>query len=175
MIIILAFESRSEQTKFEYLYSKYKNLLFYKAMDILHDHMLAEDAVSEAYLRIYRNLNKIQDQDSPRSIAFMVTIVRNCALTILKKNSAEVAEEAVEENADPFDLEESVINSQSTKEIYELLGSLDEQLRNIFILKYAYDLPHSEIAAQLGLSENNVTVKLHRTKKKLQGLLSEME
>jgi RNA polymerase sigma-70 factor (ECF subfamily) len=153
------------------LYSKYKDLLFYKAWEILHDHMLAEDAVSEAYIRIFRNLDKVEDVDSPRSAAFLVTIARNCALTILKKVRPELAEDALEETADPLDVEETVLGSIAAEEVYGLLASLDEQLRHIFVLKYAYDLPHSEIAAQLGITENNVTVKLHRAKKKLNELL----
>ena len=64
-----------------------------------------------------------------------------------------------------------MITKLMSDEAYRLLDSLDEQLRNIFVLKYAYDLPHSEIAEQTGLTENNVTVKLHRAKKKLRELL----
>jgi RNA polymerase sigma-70 factor (ECF subfamily) len=136
--------------------------------------MLAEDAVSEAYIRIYYNLNKIEGVNSPLSIAFMTTIVKNCALTLLRKNSSEIVEEEVlEEAADSFDLEAEVLNGVSAEEVYAMLGTLEEQLRDIFILKYAYDLSHSEIAAHTGLTENNVTVKLHRTKKRLKELLSE--
>ena len=173
MILLLTIETKSEQMKFEYLYSRYKDLLFSKAWGILHDYMLAEDAVSEAYVRIYRNLDKIEGVNEPRSIAFMVTIVKNCALTILRRNSFELAEEAIEDTADTNDLEAEVLDGISAEEVYAALGMLDEQLRILFLLKYAYDLPHSEIAAQMGLSENSVTVTLHRTKKKLKKLLSE--
>jgi len=171
--LVFAFETQSEQGKFEYLYGRYKDLLFFKAWGILHDYMLAEDAVSEAYIRIYHNLNKIEGVDSPRSIAFMVTIVRNCALTMLKKNNLEIAEETFENTVDPHDLETEVLEGISAQEVYTALDALDEQLKNIFLLKYAYDLSHSEIAMQMGLTENNVTVKLHRTKKKLKKLLLE--
>lgn len=101
----------------------------------------------------------------------MVTIARNCALTILKKNKYETIEDVLEDHAQDYDLEAEVIAELSAQEIYALLGQLDESLRNIFLLKYAYDLSHAEIAAQLGITENNVTVKLHRTKKKLKDLL----
>ncbi len=173
MILILTFETHDEMAKFDYLYNRYKDLLFSKAWAILHDYMLAEDAVSEAYIRIYRNLHKIEGVDAPRSIAFMVTIVKNCALTLLKRNSFEHVHETFEDTADPYDLEAEVLDGISAQKVYAALDSLDEELKNLFLLKYAYDLPHSEIAAQMGLTENNVTVKLHRTKKKLKMLLSE--
>jgi RNA polymerase sigma-70 factor (ECF subfamily) len=173
LIFVFVFEAQGESGKFEYLYGRYKGLLFSQAWGILRDYMLAEDAVSEAYIRIYRNLHKIEGVDSPRSIAFMVTIARNCALTILRKNSRETVEEALEDTADSYDLEVEVLEGMSAQEVYGALDALDEQAKTIFLLKYAYDLPHSEIAAQTGLTENNVTVKLHRTKKKLKKLLLE--
>ncbi|MDR1422605.1 MAG: sigma-70 family RNA polymerase sigma factor [Coriobacteriales bacterium] len=177
-VLLLAFDTRTERTTrterdaFEYLYHKYKDLLFYKSWEILHDYMLAEDAVSEAFIRIFRNLDKIEDVDSPRTAAFVVTIARNCALTLLGKANRESAEEALEETADPLDIETTVLDALAAEEVYALLDRLDEQLRDIFVLKYAYDLPHREIAAQLGITENNVTVKLHRAKKKLSELMS---
>jgi RNA polymerase sigma-70 factor (ECF subfamily) len=135
--------------------------------------MLAEDAVSEAYLRVYRNLDKVEDPDSPRSAAFLVTIVRNVALTILSKGRRETIEEPDETRADPLDLEASVLSDIASEKLFVIIGKLDEQQRNIFLLKYAYDLSHSEIAEQLHITENNVTVKLHRVRKKLAEIISE--
>ena len=167
MILVFTFDTVEERDKFDYLYRKYKDLLFYKAWGILHDHMLAEDAVSEAYIRIYRNLTKVEELDSPRTVAFLTTIVRNTALTILSKVKPEIAEEPDENIADTQNVEDDVLSAISSEELVVIVGKLDEQSRNIFLLKYAYDLPHKEIAEQMNTTENNVTVKLHRVKKKL--------
>lgn len=56
MILLLSFASEEERDAFSYLYSHYKEIMLQKANAILHDPMLAEDAVSEAFLRIYRNM-----------------------------------------------------------------------------------------------------------------------
>ena len=167
MLLLLTFASFEQQSKFEYLYNRYKNLLFHKAWQILQDHMLAEDAVSEAYIRIYRNLHKIEDVDSPRCAAFLVTITRNTALTILNRNKRELMEEIDETLPDQINIEDSVLSEMSRERITGLLDQLDEDMRNIFLLRYAYDLPSREIAAQLGTTENNINVKLHRARKKL--------
>jgi RNA polymerase sigma factor, sigma-70 family len=172
LILLFTFETEFERDKFEQLYNKYNNLLFYKAWEILHDYMLAEDAVSEAYMRLYRNLHKVDDDpDSPRSAAFLVTIVRNVALTMVKRAGAETADAFEEDRPDTFDLEGMVLSEISSERIYAILGGLDEELRNIFVLKFAYDMQHREIAETLGITENNVTVKLHRAKKKLAEIL----
>ena len=172
MILVFTFDTVEERDKFDYLYRKYKDLLFYKAWGILHDHMLAEDALSEAYIRIYRNLEKVEDVNSPRTIAFLTTIVRNTALTILSRTKSETVEEPDENIADTQNLEDDVLSAISSENLVLIIGKLDEQSRNIFLLKYAYDLPHKEIAEQLNTTENNITVKLHRVKKKLSNLAS---
>lgn len=171
MIFLLSFSSESDKEKFEYLYSKYKNLLLHKAYEILKDYMLAEDAVSEAYLRIYKNLHKIDDPDSNQSIAFAVTIAKNTALTILSREKAKSTELYDETQPDEFDLEQHVLSELSSGAVYSAMECLGEELRGIFLLKFAYDMPHREIAQTLGITENNVTVKLHRAKKKLAEIL----
>lgn len=172
MIFILSFESESDREKFEYIYSKYKNLMLHKAREILKDPMLAEDAASEAFLRVYKNLHKIDDPASNRCAAFIVTIVRNVSLTMLSGEKAKTAEPIDDALPDGFDLEHAVISDLSSGRIYELLNEIDEDSRSIFIFKFAYDMPHKEIARLLKTSENSVTVKLHRAKKKLSAILS---
>jgi RNA polymerase sigma-70 factor (ECF subfamily) len=167
LLIVFAFAAEADRDKFAYLYDKYKNLLFRKAWEILRDDMLAEDAVSEAYIRVYRNLGKVEDPDSPRSVAFLATIVRNAALTIYGKNKAEIPDEFEEDRADPQVLEDMAAANISSERIYRIIGNLDEPLRNLFVLKYAYDIPHKEIADQMGITENSVNVKLHRVRKLL--------
>ena len=59
MLIFLAFANDDDKSKFDYLYNRYVKLLLYKAYAVLHDYSLAEDAVSEAFIRVYKNLGKI--------------------------------------------------------------------------------------------------------------------
>ena len=49
-MILLFVLASGEEEAFAYLYSHYKGLMLQKAYAILHDRMLAEDAVSEAFL-----------------------------------------------------------------------------------------------------------------------------
>lgn len=173
MIVIFVFDSGSDKTKFEFLYDKYKSLLLFKANEILRDYALAEDAVSEAFIRIYKNLNKIEDPTSNRAVAFIVTIVKNVALTILKQRKGQQGEELFDNQPSALNLEEAVVNKLSSQEIFALVEALGEETKSVFLLKHAYDMSHRDIGRSLGLSENNVTVKLHRAHKKLSALLAE--
>ena len=173
LILIFTFSNAQERDKFEIIYERYKKLMLHKAYGILRDYMLAEDAVSEALIRIYKNLHKIDDPTSGRCAAFVVTIVKNTALTILEKENKTTLDldEYSEVLSDEQDVENLVLSDISTERIHILLDNLSEELRAVFVLRYAYDLSHKEISELLGISENNVTVRFHRARQKLLGIL----
>ena len=172
MFILLTFQTPLERDTFTYLFHKYKKLLIHKAYGILGNHALAEDAASEAFIRIYKNLHKIEDPDSPQTTAFVVTIVRNAALSILQREKSRPTEVLDEAQRDDSDLEAEVLSQLSSERIWQVVDGMKEELKSVFLLKYAYDMSHKEIGAALGITENNVTVRLHRAKKSLAGLLA---
>jgi RNA polymerase sigma-70 factor (ECF subfamily) len=170
---VFSFATEFERDKFEYIFNKYKNLMLHKAYGILRDYSLAEDAASEAFIRIYRNLGKIGSPDDARTAAFVVTIVKNVSLTMLQREKGRATEEYDEEAESGFDLEESALSRLESGHVIETLDKLGEEFKAVFLLKYAYDFSHREIGNMLGISENNVTVRLHRAKKRLAAILRE--
>lgn len=171
MILIFSFASELDRDKFEFIYSRYKNLILHKAYGILRDYALAEDAASETFIRIYKNLDKIIDPSSNQSAAFIMTIAKNCALTLLEKEKKAAPVEMDETLSDGFDLEQHILSELSSQEIYAALDQLGEEQKSIFLFKFAYGMSHRDIGKLLDLTENNVTVKLHRAKKQLAQLL----
>ena len=171
-MLFLAFNTPDDKEKFNYLYNRYSRLLIYKAYEILRDYSLAEDAASEAFIRVYKNLDKIEDCDAGKTAAFLVIIARNCALTLLNKRRRDNTA-----NIDDFDLpapgdvEDSLISECSANELMQVIDSLSDNLKEPFLLKYAYNMSHKEIAKLLGQTENNVTVRIHRAKAKLMQML----
>ena len=158
----------TDREKFDYIYEKYKRLLLAKANDILKDHALAEDAVSEAFIRVYKHLGKIADPDSGQSASYLITIVRNIAISLYHKEKRTTPFDSQEyDEADDFNLEDDYTIQEDASAAMQLVGRLKEELRAVFLLKFAHDMSHKEIATTLGITENNVTVRLHRAKSKL--------
>jgi len=175
MLVLLTFASESEKDKFEYLYKKYKRLLYKKAFDILKDHALAEDAVADAYMRVYKHLHKIGDPDAPQAVSYLVIIAKNIAINMYNRQKRMTPVDIAEQDeADDFNLEEFVSQKDEAAKAMQLVDSLKEELKAVFLLKYAYDMSHRQIAEQLKISENNVTVRLHRAKTKLVKLAKEV-
>lgn len=164
----------NDNDKFNDIYMRYGKLMLYKANEILRDYSLSEDAISEAFIRIYKNLHKLDDfVPSARTASFVTMVVRNVALTMLKrqKNMRELPLD--EELRDNRALDDTVVSNMTADEIMKVVDSLGEELRNVFILYYAYEMNHKEISATLGITANLAAVRLHRAKRKLAAILSE--
>jgi RNA polymerase sigma-70 factor (ECF subfamily) len=173
LFIFLTFPDENEKSKFDYIYDKYKKLLLHKANGILNDHYLAEDAVSEAFMRVYRNLHKISDPDSGQTISFLNVIVKNTAMDILNKNKNIYAVYDIYENdiQDNRSVEEEVVSEIVTEGMLKVVDKLKNELKECFLLMYAHNLSYKEIGKILKISEANVTVRIHRAKKKIIELL----
>lgn len=64
-------------------------LLLYVANEILNDHALAEDAVSESLIKINRNLHALEKLTCYQQRAFIVNIVKHTAIDFLRKRNKE--------------------------------------------------------------------------------------
>lgn len=69
------------------LFSRYRNVLYFVANRVLHNHEKAEDAVQRCYLFASRNVPQLNDEGSFRS--WLVRVLIDEALIILHKKSTQ--------------------------------------------------------------------------------------
>jgi RNA polymerase sigma-70 factor (ECF subfamily) len=84
--------SKEEKSVIEKIYIKTNKVLYGYAYDILKDKGLAEDAVHEAFIRLEKNLDKIDDPESRRTFNYMITIVENISKTMYMRRKREFSE-----------------------------------------------------------------------------------
>ena len=89
LIYLSIIETEENKSKFEQIYKKYKQIMFFVANMILKDEYLAEDAVHQAFLRIIDNLDKIYKIDCHKTKGFIVIIVENIAIDFYRKRKRE--------------------------------------------------------------------------------------
>lgn len=175
MLVYLAMlELEEDKIKFEKIYEKYKQIMFYVANKILKDEHLAEDAVHNAFLRIIKNIDKIDEVDSPRTKAFIVIIVERIAIDFYRKRKREKVSDIEEEYKNReinFSIEDEVCESNLTI----ALAKLNESYFQVLSLKFQYGFSNKEIANVLNLGEENVYKRIQRARKKLKEILKEME
>jgi len=145
--------------------------LAYRLVGNEHD---ARDVVQDAYLRAFKGLRKFRGEASFQTWLHRITV--NCAASHLERR-ARSAHDLLDELTDPGrlvdatrerDPEAVASNADDRDRLVEALAELPDQLRLVVVLRDVYDLPHKEIARQLGISQTAAKVRLHRARRKLQ-------
>lgn len=141
--------------------------------DILGSREDSEECVNDTYLKAW---NTIPPQQ-PRSLgAFLSAIARNLALNLRRKHSTQKrggrSAEAVYD-----ELEECIPSSQTVEKQFDerelirlinsFLANLGKEKQIMFMKRYYHFRSISEIAQEMGISEEKVKTTLHRVRGKL--------
>lgn len=135
------------------------------ANSILHDSQAAEDAVQEAFSRIY-TLRADLDEKCSFS-AYLFTITKRICIDELRKHKrfpelpGELPEPPVESAEEEF-----IRNWERLNRIH-LLAALDETDRKLLMAFSLEGKPTKQIAREMNLSDGQVRVRLHRIRRKL--------
>ena len=174
--IVELFFERSEQA-FTELSKKYEKTCMKIATNILGNTDDALDCVNDSYLALW---NQIPPYRPDNLQYYFYRIVRNSAIkrfhynTATKRNSYyDVAFEELEDCLpDDKKLPE---NELLEKELIDLLNSFLEKQKSvdriIFVRRYYFGDSIACISEQVELTENNVSVKLNRMRKRLKSYL----
>jgi RNA polymerase sigma-70 factor, ECF subfamily len=138
---LLAQIAAGDQRAFRELYDSTSARLLGAARRILGDGALAEDAVQEAYVRIWRSAARF-DPARGVALAWMGRILRNAALDRIPKDRDFGRIE---------DIEIAVMPAEpADARVHQCLKKLPEAQGNALILMYIHGLTHPELAEHLG-------------------------
>lgn len=174
--IIELFFARSEQAIGE-LDAKYGALCRKLASGILNDRRDAEECVNDAYLGVW---NAVPPERPSPLAAYLCRVVRNLSLKLLsRKNAAKRADTysaALSELEDCLSVGSTTEEALEARELARLIGefldTLSRENRVIFMRRYYFADSYEEIAARVGLSVKNVSVRLTRTRGRMREFLS---
>lgn len=175
--LYLSMVDTDEQKSFvENVYLKYEQDMYKVALGILHNKQDAEDAVHDAFIQIVRNVDKIIQVDRPKLRGFLVIIIRNCSINIYRKRKKDahfdIDDEDQPEVADDFDLEQSITTKQEQEKVRDALNKMNDEQRNILLMRYFYDMTLDSIASELNISYEAVRKRLDRAKSTLSRVLT---
>lgn len=166
MIVYLQIiESDEDKSKFEQIYLKYRNLMFYVARKILNNQQDAEDAVHQAFVSIIENLEKISDVDCPKTRSYIVIIVERKAIDLMRKNEKVVSMESIDEATG------IKISLPDDDGISNAFANLPARYREVLLLHYDNGYSTKEIAKMFGMKRSTVQKLLWRAKNALQEIL----
>lgn len=175
-IFLQAIKNENDRNKAKDIYLAYKNTMFYVARGILHDFCLAEDAVSQALIKIINNLHLISDIDCNKTRGLVVIIVRNVSIDMLKhiKNKEFIPFDDLENSLENIDVSplDHIISVESYAMLLLCISRLNQNYIDVLRLSLIYQYPDNDIANMLGISKENVRVRLHRAR---QALIKELQ
>ncbi|SDO05626.1 RNA polymerase sigma factor [Acetanaerobacterium elongatum] len=175
--VFMAVENEKDRDKATELFNRYYGTMLYIAGGILHEPHLAEDAVSLSFIKILKNLDKFDMNDCTRTRGLIVIIVRNTSIDMLRglnHNQTIPLEEYMEDTADEPVIDQITI-ADACEHITQCISKLNKQYADILYLKCAMNYSNDEIQQILGISQNNVKMRLYRARKALKEMLREEE
>jgi len=167
----MTIQQENNQNKLEALYEKYQLDMFKVAYRVLKDYHLAQDAVQSAFIRLLNNLDNIEQIDSKKTRAFVIIVTRNISINFYRKRQKQnnvVLEDVENILADESQIiDDKIINAELFDRIALKIKHLYEPYADILTLRYFYHYSDKEIAELLGISHENVRIRLHRAKQSL--------
>ena len=173
--IIELFRRRSEDA-IAALAQKYGGACRRLAQNILKDPADAEECVNDAYLGVW---NAIPPAAPDPLFSYLCRIVRNLAIKQYRKNTAQKRNSAYEislselENcfASAFSVESEVDAAETARRVNAFLDTLSRRDRVLFVKRYYFCESVGALAAQFGMNEHAVSVRLWRIRGKLKTYL----
>jgi len=162
---LLAASADGDRDAFAALYDATSAKLYGIALRILRRTDLAEEAVQDAYVRIWRRASDF-DPGRASAIAWMAAIARNRAFDIarLKREvSLDEAPDLTEAASDGLSPEAAAELSDELRRLASCLGELDEERRSAVMLAYRSGFSREELARRFGRPVGTIKTWLRRS------------
>jgi RNA polymerase sigma-70 factor (ECF subfamily) len=148
------------------LYERYYEAVFRAALRVTGRPADAEDVLQTVFVRLLSR--REQDEAALRPAAYFKRAAVNAAVDLLRRRA--VRAETTYDDAAPHAAVESGLLLK--EQLRRAIATLDRDDATMFLLRYVEGLSNQELADLFQLEKNNVAVRLHRIRLRLQ---AEME
>lgn len=161
-----------EEPAFKELFRSFYPGLLRFAASYLHDHFLAENTVQDAFLTLWEKHGELHAESNIR--AYLVTIVRNKALSLLEKHKSRglIENSVYEQELKEINLNISSLQALNPDFLFTLeieaivkktIQELPDQTREAFILSRFQGYSNLEIAQKLGITVKGVEYHISKS------------
>lgn len=139
-----------------FFFENYYSYLNFFAQKLLHDPLLAEEMVSDAFIKLWEKRQELSMEGSIKSL--LSTIVRNNCITQLRKAKRMRISERGLENTETMEqcVLHTIVETETVKQIIHTLNALPPKCRQVFTLFFLHGKSYKEIADELHLSPHTV-------------------
>ena len=167
---------KGDTNAFAVLVDSYKDLVFTLALRMIKNREEAEEVSQDTFIKVFKSLDKFKGKS--KFSTWIYRVAYNTCLDRLKKIKREYNVVAIDEFTEhqvktldnALDKMEQDEHKQKIQQCLELLPGDDSFLLTLY---YFEERSLEEISKVVGLTANNVKVKLFRSRKKLTAILKE--
>ncbi|MFA5575691.1 MAG: sigma-70 family RNA polymerase sigma factor [Tissierellaceae bacterium] len=147
----------------EKLYIKYHKELYLYAFSLCKNHHLAQDLTSDTFFKAYLSVDNVNHIKY-----WLFRVCKNLYLDYIKLNREYGSHDIIENTLSNYETTlDKIIESESSKNLYNLIINLNESYKEILILYYFCDFSLEEISKSRNTTEGAAKTMLYRARKKL--------
>ena len=148
---VVALAARSDEVALAELYDRYGRAAYGLALRVLRDEALAEDAVQEAFLAVWRGASRFIPERAKAS-TWIMTLVHRRAVDLVRREERRRAEPLPEGEAEPGgpSAADSAWLLLERERVQAALAQLPDRQREAIELAYYGGFSQSELAERLG-------------------------
>jgi RNA polymerase sigma-70 factor (ECF subfamily) len=173
---LLALAARDDEDALAALYDRYGRVAYGLALRIVRDQALAEDAVQEAFLAVWRTAGSFR-ADRARPSTWILTLVHRRAVDVVRREerrrAAPLAEGVEEPHEQARAADEEIELTDRRRIVQEALRRLPDEQREALELAYYGGLTQSELAERLSVPLGTIKSRMFTGLRRLRDLLAE--
>jgi RNA polymerase sigma-70 factor (ECF subfamily) len=171
---LMALTALGDQSAFSQLYQQTSSLLYAIAFRILKRNEHAEEALQEAYVKIWHNASEYNSEKGA-VLTWMGSIVRYRCLDMLRKaKPVESIDEHLEymilEDDDPGPLEQA-LQQGDAQALLECIDELKEKQRRSILMAFYEGLTHEQLSRSLSVPLGTIKSWIRRSLEKIKECL----
>ncbi len=155
---------KNDSEAFGELVRRNQDFVYRTALGYLQDEESAKDITQDVFIKAYRGLPYFRDES--QFATWLYKICKNQCLNLIRHKKLESGERLKEEQSEDSPIPLKV-------RMKKLIANLNDEYRDIIMLRYYQDLTYDEIARYLDIPLSTVKIRLYRAKRDLKNLMGE--
>jgi RNA polymerase sigma factor (sigma-70 family) len=165
---------KGDTNAFSFLVTKYQDVVFSISLKVLKNRDDAEEVAQETFIKAFRSVSSFRGKSKFSTWLFSIAY-NTCITSVRKKKFPTTSIDQVQLNDEEEDWDDFDLTGEERSKMLEMsLKKLPEDDYTLVILYYYEEQSIEDISRIVGLSESNVKVKLHRARKKLHLIMSDL-
>ena len=154
--------NNDKEHQFELLVREHKRTIYTVCYMFSHNKTEVEDLFQEVLIRLWNGFDHYEGRSSARTWVYRVAL--NTAINQDKKERRRIETVPLTVDINPFEADDP--KTQQVRKLHDLISQL-ELIDRSLVLLWLEGIPYDEIGAIIGITPNNVGVRLARIKEKL--------